>query len=70
MRVLYAGSPVIARPARAVAIASWIEALIGFACVFALALMRVPLAFAMGLVGFVGLGVLRGWPPSLQIASR
>ena len=47
-----------------------IEALIGFACVFALALMRVPLAFAMGLVGFVGLGVLRGWPPSMANAAQ
>ena len=29
-------------------------ALIGFAAIFLLALMRVPLAFAMGLVGFAG----------------
>ncbi len=38
------------------------EALIGFGAIFALALMRVPLAFAMGIVGFVGLGLIRGWP--------
>ena len=37
------------------------DALIGFAAVFALALLRIPLAFAMGLVGFIGLGLLRGW---------
>ena len=38
-----------------------IEALIGFGVIFALALLRVPLAFAMGAVGYVGLGLLRGW---------
>lgn len=47
-----------------------IEALIGFAAVFALALLRVPLAFAMGLVGFVGLGVLRGWPATMANAAQ
>ena len=30
-------------------------ALLGFAAIFVLALMRVPLAFAMGLVGFAGI---------------
>jgi len=40
------------------------DAGLGFAAVFALALLRVPLAFAMGLVGFVGLGLLRGWVPA------
>jgi len=38
--------------------------------VFALALLRVPLAFAMGLVGFVGLGLLRGWPPTMANAAQ
>ena len=47
-----------------------IEALVGFGCVFALALVRVPLAFAMGLVGFVGLGLLRGWPPTMANAAQ
>jgi len=47
-----------------------IEALIGFAAVFVLALLRVPLAFAMGLVGFVGLGVLRGWPATMANAAQ
>jgi tripartite ATP-independent transporter DctM subunit len=46
------------------------EALLGFGAVFALALLRVPLAFAMGLVGFVGLGLLRGWPPTMANAAQ
>ena len=37
------------------------EALLGFAAIFALAFMRIPLAFAMGIVGVVGMGVTRGW---------
>ena len=46
------------------------EALLGFAAVFALALLRVPLAFAMGLVGFIGLGILRGWPATMANAAQ
>ena len=46
------------------------DALIGFAGVFILALLRVPLAFAMGAVGFVGLGLLRGWPPTMANAAQ
>lgn len=45
-------------------------ALLGFAAIFALALMRVPLAFAMGLVGFVGIGVTRGWNPALASTAQ
>ena len=45
-------------------------ALLGFAAVFALALLRIPLAFAMGAVGFVGLGLLRGWAPTMANASQ
>jgi C4-dicarboxylate transporter DctM subunit len=45
-------------------------ALIGFAMVFVLALLRVPLAFAMGAVGFVGLGLLRGWAPTAANAAQ
>jgi tripartite ATP-independent transporter DctM subunit len=37
------------------------ESLLGFGAIFALALLRVPLAFAMGLVGIVGMGLTRGW---------
>ncbi len=46
------------------------EALIGFAAVFVLALLRMPLAFAMGAVGFVGLGLLRGWQPTMANAAQ
>jgi len=46
------------------------EALLGFGAVFALALLRVPLAFAMGLVGFIGLGVMRGWPATAANAAQ
>jgi tripartite ATP-independent transporter DctM subunit len=46
------------------------EALLGFAAVFALAILRVPLAFAMGLVGVVGMGLLRGWAASFASASQ
>jgi tripartite ATP-independent transporter DctM subunit len=45
-------------------------ALIGFAAVFALALLRVPLAFAMGAVGVAGLGLLRGWQPTMASAAQ
>jgi tripartite ATP-independent transporter DctM subunit len=46
------------------------DALIGFAAVFALALLRIPLAFAMGFVGFIGLGLLRGWEPTMASAAQ
>jgi tripartite ATP-independent transporter DctM subunit len=46
------------------------EALLGFGAVFLLALLRVPLAFAMGLVGLVGLGLMRGWPPTFANAAQ
>jgi C4-dicarboxylate transporter, DctM subunit len=46
------------------------EALLGFAAVFALALLRVPLAFAMGAVGLVGLGLVRGWKPTMANAAQ
>ncbi len=45
-------------------------ALLGFGAVFVLALLRIPLAFAMGLVGFVGLGLLRGWAPTMANAAQ
>ncbi len=47
-----------------------IEALLGFGAVFALALLRIPLAFAMAIVGFVGLGLLRGWPATAASAAQ
>ncbi len=46
------------------------EALLGFAAVFMLALLRMPLAFAMGTVGLLGLGVLRGWAPTMANAAQ
>ncbi len=45
-------------------------ALIGFAFIFVLALMRVPLAFSMGLVGFAGIGLIRGWDPALASTAQ
>jgi tripartite ATP-independent transporter DctM subunit len=47
-----------------------IEALLGFAAIFVLALLRIPLAFAMGLVGFIGVGWLRGWDVSAASAAQ
>ncbi|HVL57719.1 MAG TPA: TRAP transporter large permease [Burkholderiaceae bacterium] len=44
------------------------EAGIGLAAMFALVMLKVPIAFAMGLVGFVGLAMLRGWPPAFSSA--
>ncbi len=46
------------------------EALLGFAGVFVLALLRLPLAFAMGVVGFIGLGVVRGWDATGAAAAQ
>ena len=46
------------------------ESLLGFAAIFLLALLRVPLAFAMGVVGIVGMGVMRGWQPALASAAQ
>ena len=46
------------------------DALIGFGAVFVLALLRIPLAVAMGLVGVIGLGLLRGWPPTMANAAQ
>ncbi len=46
------------------------EALTGFACIFILALLRLPLAFAMGMVGIVGIGLTRGWQPALASTAQ
>ena len=46
------------------------EALLGFGAIFVLALMRVPLAFAMGLVGFAGVWITRGWVPALASTAQ
>lgn len=42
-----------------------IEALLGFVVIFAMAILRLPLAFAMAISGFVGFGLLRGWEPAI-----
>ncbi len=45
-------------------------ALLGFIAIFMLALLRVPLAFAMGCVGIVGIGFTRGWSPALASVAQ
>ncbi len=47
-----------------------IEALIGFGLIFLLALLRVPLAFAMGIVGFGGIWLSRGLQPALASTAQ
>lgn len=47
-----------------------IEALVGFALMFLLALLRFPLAFAMGVVGLGGVALMRGWQPALASAAQ
>jgi C4-dicarboxylate transporter, DctM subunit len=42
------------------------EALLGFAAMFALMALRVPIAFAMGIVGLVGIGLMRSWPAAMN----
>ncbi|MEN9762630.1 MAG: hypothetical protein RI906_2456 [Pseudomonadota bacterium] len=46
-----------------------IEALTGLVLMMVLALAGLPLAFAMGVVGFFGLAILRGWNPALASAG-
>ncbi len=45
-------------------------ALLGFLAIFILALARVPLAFAMGVVGLVATGLTRGWTPAFASAAQ
>jgi len=47
-----------------------IEALIGFAAVLGLVLLRVPIAFAMGLVGFIGFMEERNFRAAISMVSR
>ena len=42
---------------------------IGFAALLVLVFLRMPIAFAMGLVGFAGFGYLTGWKPSLAMVG-
>ena len=46
-----------------------IESMIGLAIIMALSMLRVPIALAMGLVGFVGLGLMRNWPSAAASVS-
>jgi len=46
------------------------QALLGFAAIFGLALLRMPLAFAMGLVGFAGIAFTRGLDPALASTAQ
>ncbi len=41
----------------------------GFVVLFALMLLRVPIGFAMGLVGVVGFGILGGFEPALKLLA-
>ena len=43
--------------------------LIGFVALLVLVFLRMPIAFAMGLVGFAGFGYLTGWKPSLSMVG-
>ena len=45
-------------------------ALIGFVALLALVFLRLPIAFAMGLVGFVGFGLLVNFKASLAMVGR
>jgi tripartite ATP-independent transporter DctM subunit len=45
------------------------EALLGFAAMFVLTLLRIPIAFSMAIVGFVGLGLIKNWNASLASAT-
>lgn len=45
------------------------EALLGLGAMMLLALAGLPIAFAMGLVGFFGLAIVRGWNPALASAG-
>jgi tripartite ATP-independent transporter DctM subunit len=47
-----------------------IEALIGFALVFFFAVLRVPLSFAMGVVGLGGMAYMRGMQPALASVAQ
>ena len=47
-----------------------IVSLISFAAMLALIFMRLPIAFAMILVGFVGFGILIGWMPAFKLVGQ
>ena len=47
-----------------------VESLIGFGVLLLLILLRMPIAFAMALVGFIGFGLLRDWGAALSMAAQ
>ena len=47
-----------------------IEALLGFAGIFALSFLRIPIGFSMGIVGFVGLALMRNWNSAIASATQ
>ena len=47
-----------------------IEVSIGFAALFALILLRLPIGFAMALVGILGVGQIIGWRPALALVQQ
>ena len=46
-----------------------LEGLLGFAAMFVLMLLRVPIAIAMAAVGVIGLGLMRSWPAAFSSAA-
>src|SRR5271168_348942 len=52
------------------ALSSEIVAILGFVCLFALMLLRVPVGMAMGLVGVTGFGWLTSLGPALKLVSQ
>ena len=46
------------------------EALLAFAAMLALTFARVPIAFAMGLVGIGGTALMKGWGPAMAMATQ
>jgi C4-dicarboxylate transporter DctM subunit len=51
-------------------LSSEIVAIVGFVCLFALMLLRVPVGMAMGLVGITGFGCLTGFGPAMKLVSQ
>jgi C4-dicarboxylate transporter DctM subunit len=49
---------------------SEIVAIVGFVCLFALMLLRVPVGMAMGLVGVTGFGCLTGFGPAMKLVGQ
>jgi C4-dicarboxylate transporter DctM subunit len=49
---------------------SEIVAIVGFVCLFALMLLRVPVGMAMGLVGIAGFGCLTGFGPAMKLVGQ